>query len=1002
MAFVLKDRVKESTTSAGTGAIDLGGAAATFDTFQSVLTDGSTTYYAIVHASSGVDEWEIGLGTWNTGNTLTRTAVLAGSNGTSPVDFSAGIKDIFMTYPASKAIYQNADSSVSLPDGLSVMGIIDGATSLEVETHIDLNTTDLTKPAHREGRIFYDEEYGALAVYNGESDITLQVGQEEWILVYNGTGSAITDGTPVYATGAVGEAISIAPADATTEEMARVIGLATHTIEASTQGYVTVRGLVSGIDTSSLTPGQPIHLSPSGGLQNVAPTYPYYPTDLGYCISSDASNGYVYVQPTLHTYEQFRVTGNQHVDGNLTVDGDLTITGTQSVVSQASLAVDDSFIYLNSGDTIGAANTAFSGSGLDDATLTGHYSGTTSETYYVRIDGVGTGTGGVDTFEWSLDNFSTTEATGVDCTTTDTTLSGGISVRFNATTGHTSGDTWSGTAAPINVDSGTFANRNTGASGVGYTHMGWFFDVSANKFVFLEAYDPEPEGTIDLGDASVTYATLKAGSFEGDLHGNVTGDVSGDVSGTLTGNSTGTHTGPVVGNVTGSVTGNASTATKLATARTVQLSGDVVGSASFDGSANINITASVQDDSHAHVISNVDGLQAALDAKADDTTTITAGPGLTGGGSIGVNRTISHADTSTQASVDNSGATFIQDVTVDTYGHVTGLGSKTLTAADVGAITGNQTITLSGDVSGSGTTSISVTVADDSHNHIIANVDGLQAALDGKLSTSGKAADSNLLDGIDSTRFVYGSNQYATSDGRTDINGLVKTGHYWASSATNKPSTENGTVMHINHDGGTQYASQLFSAHDGALNSYIRSKNVGSWNSWQKIWTSSNDGSGSGLDADLLDGQHGSYYYPASNPNGYTTNVGDITGVTAGNGLTGGGASGSVTISMSGSYTGNFTASGDVTAFSDERLKSNVKTIDSALEKVQNLRGVTFDKDGREGLGVIAQDVQAVIPQVVIENEEYLSVAYGNMVGLLIEAIKEQQVQIEELKAKLE
>ncbi len=69
-------------------------------------------------------------------------------------------------------------------------------------------------------------------------------------------------------------------------------------------------------------------------------------------------------------------------------------------------------------------------------------------------------------------------------------------------------------------------------------------------------------------------------------------------------------------------------------------------------------------------------------------------------------------------------------------------------------LTGNQTITLTGDVSGSGTTSISVTVADDSHNHIIANVDGLQAALDGKLSTTGKAADSNLLDGLDSTAFL--------------------------------------------------------------------------------------------------------------------------------------------------------------------------------------------------------------------------------------------------------
>jgi hypothetical protein len=98
---------------------------------------------------------------------------------------------------------------------------------------------------------------------------------------------------------------------------------------------------------------------------------------------------------------------------------------------------------------------------------------------------------------------------------------------------------------------------------------------------------------------------------------------------------------------------------------------------------------------------------------------------------------------------------------------------------------------------------------------------------------------------------------------------------------------------------------------------------------------------------------------------------------------------------------GNFTVSGNVTAYSDERLKSNIKTIENALEKVSQLRGVSFEKNGENEIGVIAQEVQKVLPEVVQEGE-YLSVAYGNIVGLLIEAIKEQQKQIEDLKNRVE
>jgi len=100
-----------------------------------------------------------------------------------------------------------------------------------------------------------------------------------------------------------------------------------------------------------------------------------------------------------------------------------------------------------------------------------------------------------------------------------------------------------------------------------------------------------------------------------------------------------------------------------------------------------------------------------------------------------------------------------------------------------------------------------------------------------------------------------------------------------------------------------------------------------------------------------------------------------------------------------------FTATGNVTAYSDTRVKTNIKTIDNALSKVLALRGVTYNRtdleDKSEQIGVIAQEVQQILPQVVIEENDRYSVAYGNIVGVLIEAIKEQQAQIEELKSRL-
>ena len=103
-------------------------------------------------------------------------------------------------------------------------------------------------------------------------------------------------------------------------------------------------------------------------------------------------------------------------------------------------------------------------------------------------------------------------------------------------------------------------------------------------------------------------------------------------------------------------------------------------------------------------------------------------------------------------------------------------------------------------------------------------------------------------------------------------------------------------------------------------------------------------------------------------------------------------------LSLSGNnLSGDFVATGNITAYSDERLKDNIATIDNALDKVSKMRGVMFTKDGELSSGVIAQEMEQVAPELVKEGE-YKSVAYGNTIGYLIEAIKELKAEINELK----
>ena len=114
MAFVLNDRVKETTTSTGTGTINLGGASSGFETFVTGIGNGNETFYCIINSSTG--NFEVGIGTVTdaTPDTLSRTTVLSSSNSDSLVNFGAGTKDVFCTLPAPKAVVEDGSNNVDI------------------------------------------------------------------------------------------------------------------------------------------------------------------------------------------------------------------------------------------------------------------------------------------------------------------------------------------------------------------------------------------------------------------------------------------------------------------------------------------------------------------------------------------------------------------------------------------------------------------------------------------------------------------------------------------------------------------------------------------------------------------------------------------------------------------------------------------------------------------------------------------------------------------------
>ena len=394
----------------------------------------------------------------------------------------------------------------------------------------------------------------------------------------------------------------------------------------------------------------------------------------------------------------------------------------------------------------------------------------------------------------------------------------------------------------------------------------------------------------------------------------------------------------------------------------------------------------------------------------------------------------SHADTSSQATVNNSGGTVIQDVTLDTYGHVTGLTSHALTASDVGAATSAQgaladsavqlndtptfgTTTVNGNVVVTGTVDGRDVAADGT------KLDGIEAgAKDDQTITAGSGLSGGGTGNVTLSHADTSSVSSSNNSGNTFIQDLTfdTYGHVTAI-GTGSVSVGNGTLtvqgtgalggsgtfsanqssdatISISHDDTSSQGSVNNSGatviQDVTLDGYGHVTALGS-----HTLTLANLGYTGATNANYITNNN-----QLTNGAGYTTNVGDITNVSAGTNLTGGGSSGSVTLNVTASPTFTTVTATTFNTTSDRNTKTDITPISDAVSKVQQLGGYsfTFKDSGEKSSGVIAQEVQAVLPELVQEGGAgHLTVQYGNMVGLLIEAIKEQQVQIDELKAQL-
>jgi len=658
MALVIKDRVKQTSTTTGTGTLTLNGTVDGFQTFAAALSDGDTTYYALLEPST--NEWEVGLGTWTEGSSLlARTTILASSNSGSAVSLTAQ-SEVFITQPATKAAFFNAAGDLEL--NRDPQSALHAATKQYVDT-IAAAGIHYHDPVRVESPTNLNATYdngtsgvGATLTNAGtQAAITIDgvaLSSADRVLIYNQTNAAHNG---IYTVTTVG--------DGSTN------WVLTRSTDADSYGVSDPNAFGEG-DAFFVKEGD----TGAGELyvMNTSGTITFGTTNITFSVIAEtavysAGNGVTLTGTTFSADAGTGVT----VDGSGINIGQAVETSSDVTFNSVAAALTGNVTGNVAGDVTGNADTA---TALETARNIGgvSFDGTAS----INLPGVNTAgnqdtTGNAATATaWetgrtiSLTGDVTGSVTGVDGTG-NASIATTIQPNSVALGTDTTGDYVSTVTSGNYLTGGTSGEGSTPTLNVDATP-----NNTASKVVARDASGNFSAGTVTAalsGNASTasTLATARNIAVTGAVTGNANFDGSGNISiaTTATSDPTVTLTGAVTGSGTMTNLGNVSIATTATADPTLTLSGDASGSATFTNLGNATLTVTVADDSHNHVISNVDGLQTALDGKQASGTYNTV---------IG-----------TDSDINTSGSTIIDNIFV-TDGVITSMGTRTLTLGDLG------------------------------------------------------------------------------------------------------------------------------------------------------------------------------------------------------------------------------------------------------------------------------------------------------------------------------